>query len=136
MRVKEAEDGETLESGTAYVAPGNRHLVVERTGRERWRGRLHDGEKVCYQRPSADVLMQSVARHAGPQAIGVVLTGMGKDGAEGLLAMRQAGARTVAQDEASCVVFGMPREAIERGAAMHVVSLSQMSGALWQMVQG
>jgi two-component system chemotaxis response regulator CheB len=136
IRVKEAEDLEMLLPGCAYVAPGNRHLVVERVGRDRWRARLHDGEKVCYQRPSADVLMESVAQAAGPQSIGAILTGMGKDGAEGLLAMRRAGARTIAQDEASCVVFGMPREAIERGAAAHVVPLPQIGAALLRLVAG
>lgn len=134
ISVKEAEEGETLQPGAAYVAPGNLHLVVERVGRDRWRARLHDGPKVCYQRPSADVLMQSVAQAAGAQSLGIILTGMGKDGAEGLLAMRRAGAQTIAQDEATCVVFGMPREAIERGAAQHVLPLPKIGASLLRFV--
>jgi two-component system chemotaxis response regulator CheB len=134
VSVKEAEDGEVLQPGSAYVAPGNRHLLVERAGVDRWRARLDDGPKVMYQRPSADVLMQSVARAAGSRAVGVILTGMGKDGAAGLLAMRQAGASTIAQDEQSCVVFGMPREAIECGAAQKVIPLQAIAGAFLRMV--
>lgn len=134
VSVKEADDGEILQPGSAYVAPGNRHLLVERVGVDRWRARLDKGPKVMYQRPSADVLMQSVAHAAGSRAIGIILTGMGKDGAAGLLAMRQAGAATIAQDEQSCVVFGMPREAIECGAAQKVISLQAIAAAVTGMV--
>ena len=91
---------------------------------------VRDGPPVHHQRPSVDVLFHSVARQAGANAVGVILTGMGADGAKGLLAMRQAGARTIAQDEQSCVVFGMPKEAIRIGAAQHVVSLDNMSRAI------
>ena len=130
LEVREARGGERLEAGQVLVAPGGRHLVVERAAPGEWRTRLDDGPKVCYQKPSVDVLFHSVARAAGERALGVLLTGMGSDGAEGLLAMRQAGAWTAAQDEASCVVFGMPREAIERGAAERVLPLHQIAGAL------
>jgi two-component system chemotaxis response regulator CheB len=95
-----------------------------------WRARVSDGPKVCYQRPSVDVLFDSAAREAGPRATAVLLTGMGSDGADGMLAMRRAGARTIAQDAASCVVFGMPREAIERGAAEQVAPLGEIAGRL------
>lgn len=130
LEVREAKGGERLEPGCVYVAPGGRHLVVEGTRSGAWHTRLDDGPKVCYQKPSVDVLFHSVARTAGPRAIGAILTGMGSDGAEGLLAMRQSGAWTVAQSEASCVVFGMPREAIERGAAHKVLPLDQIGSVL------
>lgn len=130
LEVREAAGGELLEPGMVFVAPGGFHLLVEAAGPGRWRTRLDNGPKVCFQKPSVDVLFQSVARSAGAQALGVILTGMGSDGAEGLLAMRHAGAWTAAQDEASCVVFGMPREAIELGAAGNVLPLHQIAGAL------
>lgn len=130
LTVWEAKGGERLEPGNVVVAPGGHHLVVERDRDGGWRTRVDDGPKVCYQRPSVDVLFHSVARAAGARATGVILTGMGSDGAEGLGAMRAAGAWTVAQDEASCVVFGMPREAIERGAAERVLPLAQIGPAL------
>ena len=130
VEVREARGEEMLEPGLVLVAPGGKHLVVMAAGPGRWRARLDDGPKVCYQKPSVDVLFRSVAREAGSKALGVILTGMGSDGAEGLAAMRAAGAWTVAQDEESCVVFGMPREAIERGAAMKVLPLDQIGTAL------
>lgn len=130
LEVKEAEGGERLEFGRAFVAPGNRHLEIERIPGGGWRTRLHDGPKVCYQRPSVDVLFRSVAREAGAQAIGVLLTGMGADGAAGLLEMRRAGAETIAQNEETCVVFGMPREAIRMGAAEQVLPLEDIAGAI------
>jgi two-component system chemotaxis response regulator CheB len=130
LEVKEAEGGERLEFGRAFVAPGNRHLEIERIPGGGWRTRLHDGPKVCYQRPSVDVLFRSVAREAGAQAIGVLLTGMGADGAAGLLEMRRAGAGTIAQNEETCVVFGMPREAIRMGAAEQVLPLEDIAGAI------
>jgi two-component system chemotaxis response regulator CheB len=129
MQVKEAEDGDTLRPGVAMVAPGDFHLVA-RKGGGRTFVNVKTGPRVCYQRPSVDVLFHSVAETAGPKAVGVLLTGMGNDGAQGLLRMRQAGARTIAQDEASCVVFGMPREAIALGAAEQVVSLASVADAL------
>lgn len=130
LEVREAAGGELLEPGKVFVAPGGFHLVVDAAEPGRWRTRLDTGPKVCYQRPSVNVLFQSVARSAGSQALGVILTGMGSDGAEGMLAMRRAGAWTAAQDEASCVVFGMPREAIELNAAEKVLPLNQIAGAL------
>lgn len=130
LEVKEAEGGERLENGLALVAPGNRHMEIERIPGGGWRTRLHDGPKVCYQRPSVDVLFRSVAREAGPHSIGVLLTGMGADGADGMLEMRRAGAETIAQNEETCVVFGMPREAIRMGAVQHVLPLGEIAGAL------
>lgn len=130
LEVKEAEGGETLANGMAVVAPGNRHLEIERIAGGGWRTRLHDGPKVCYQRPSVDVLFRSVARDAGVNATGVLLTGMGADGAAGLLEMRRNGAGTIAQNEDTCVVFGMPREAIRMGAAQQVLPLDDIPAAL------
>ncbi len=130
LEVKEAEGGEPLANGMAVVAPGNRHMEIERIPGGGWRTRLHDGPKVCYQRPSVDVLFRSVAREAGGSATGVLLTGMGADGADGLLEMRRAGAETIAQNEETCVVFGMPREAIRMGAAQHVLPLDEIAPAL------
>jgi two-component system chemotaxis response regulator CheB len=129
LRVKEAADGDALERGLALVAPGDAHMVVTRSGGV-LRTALHHGEKVCYQRPSVDVLFRSVAETAGQHAVAALLTGMGSDGAAGLLALREAGAYTIAQDEASSVVFGMPREAIQRGAAVEVVPLHRIAHKL------
>jgi two-component system chemotaxis response regulator CheB len=130
MRVVEAEDGAPLDRGTVLVAPGgDGHMTLESRG-QRQCVRLTPGPPVHHQRPSVDVLFHSAARLRGTPVVGVLLTGMGADGADGLLALRRAGAETIAQDEASCVVFGMPREAIHRGAAGHVVSLAAMPGAI------
>ena len=129
IEVKEAEDGDTLRNGLALVAPGDFHMVLRRSG-ERYFVNVRSGPRVCYQRPSVDVLFHSVSEAAAARAIGVLLTGMGCDGAQGLLRMRQAGAHTIAQDEASCVVFGMPREAIVLGAAAQVLPLSAVSAAI------
>jgi two-component system chemotaxis response regulator CheB len=129
MEVREARDGDAVVPGVALVAPGGRHLLVQRSG-ARYVARVKDGPPVHHQRPAVDVLFESVARHAGRDAVGVLLTGMGADGARGLLAMRQAGAHTLAQDEATCVVFGMPREAIRLGAAAEVVGLPQVASAV------
>ncbi len=126
MEVREAEDGDPVVTGVALVAPGGRHMVLERCG-ARYVVATRDGPPVHYQRPSVDVLFHSVARQAGPNAVGVILTGMGADGASGLLAMREAGAHTIAQDEKSSVVFGMPREAIKRNAADEIASLGSIS---------
>jgi two-component system chemotaxis response regulator CheB len=126
MEVREACDGDPVVPGVALIAPGGRHMVLQLSG-ARYFARIKDGPPVHHQRPAVDVLFQSVARHAGRNAIGVVLTGMGADGAKGLLAMREAGAHTIAQDEESCVVFGMPREAIRLGGAVEVVGLSQVT---------
>ena len=133
--VKEAEDGDRVLEGRALIAPGNRHLVLRRSGAH-YRVELSDGPLVSRHRPSVDVLFRSVAIAAGSNAVGVILTGMGDDGADGLLEMKQAGAATLAQDEASSVVFGMPKEAIERGAADDVVPLDQMASVLLRKVAG
>jgi two-component system chemotaxis response regulator CheB len=130
IEVREARDGDTARPGLALVAPGNRHMRVRNTASNGWIVQLDDGPKVCYQRPSVDVLFQSVAEQAGRNATGAILTGMGSDGADGLLAMRRAGAATIAQDEATCVVFGMPREAIIRGAAAQTLPLNRVARAL------
>ncbi len=131
MSVKEARDLDTVVPGVALVAPGGFHMLLERSGAQ-FRVRIKDGPKVHYQRPAVDVLFYSVARNAGRNATGVVLTGMGADGAKGLLAMREAGARTIAQDEESSVVFGMPKESIRLGAAERILSLSQIPAAILQ----
>jgi two-component system, chemotaxis family, protein-glutamate methylesterase/glutaminase len=129
MEVKEAADGDLIVDGRALIAPGNRHLMVRRDGAN-YRVQLDDGPAVSRHKPSVDVLFRSVAKAVGPSAIGVILTGMGKDGAAGLLDMRNAGALTIAQDEASSIIFGMPREAILRGAAQFVQPLSAMTAAI------
>ncbi|MBJ6765854.1 chemotaxis response regulator protein-glutamate methylesterase [Myxococcaceae bacterium JPH2] len=129
IEVREARAGDIPRRGLALVAPGSLHLRVRGKGGV-YRVEIHDGPPVNRHRPSVDVLFESVARAAGVRAVGALLTGMGADGADGLLQMRQAGAVTVAQDEASCVVYGMPREAVLRGAAQHVVPLSQMGNTL------
>ena len=122
IRVKEATDGERVLPGHAYIAPGGLHLSVERSGAN-YIARVQDGEPVNRHKPSVEVLFKSAARVAGPNAIGVMLTGMGADGARAMREMRDAGAYCVAQDEASCVVFGMPREAIAAGAVQEVMPL-------------
>ncbi|MDY0162189.1 chemotaxis response regulator protein-glutamate methylesterase [Desulfobotulus sp.] len=124
--VKEAEEGDMLREGHVYLAPGNRHTLVERRDRT-YRIRLKDGPLVSRHRPSADVFFRSVAVAAGPNAIGVILTGMGDDGVTGLWEMRQAGALTLVQDRESSVVYGMPGEALRRGAGMREVPLSRMA---------
>lgn len=128
-QVSEAQDGDEVRPGRVLVAPGNRHLALRREG-GRYVAQVADGALVSRHRPSVDVLFRSVARTAGPRAVGAILTGMGMDGAAGLLEMRQAGAHTIAQDEATCVVFGMPREAIARGAAQVVAPLGGIAAAI------
>jgi two-component system chemotaxis response regulator CheB len=127
--VKEAATGDRVVSGRALIAPGNRHTLVRRSGAV-YVIEVVDGPLVSRHRPSVDVLFRSVAQAVGPNAIGVILTGMGSDGADGLLEMRLAGALTIAQDEASCVVFGMPKEAIDRGAVDRVVALGQIPNSI------
>lgn len=129
MEIREARDGDTVRPGLALVAPGNIHMIIQQAG-GRYVVRLKHCPPVHYQRPSVDVLFQSVARSAGKNAIGVILTGMGADGAKGLLEMHQAGAYTIAQDEATSVVFGMPKEAIKMGAASVVLPLSDIPSAI------
>jgi len=133
IAVSEAVDGERVRSGHAYIAPGDRHLTLVRSGAD-YVIALDDGPAVNHHRPSADVLFNSVARHAGVNACGVMLTGMGKDGARGMLAMRQAGAVNIAQDEASCIVFGMPREAVAVGAVHEVLPLTRIAARLVELV--
>ena len=132
IRVREAVDGDRVMPGLALVAPGNFHMTLEKRGSE-YRVAVRDGERVCYQKPAVDVLFDSVALSARGDAIGAILTGMGSDGARGMLKMKRAGARTVAQDEASCVVFGMPREAILLGAVDHVLPLARIAGQLLEL---
>lgn len=129
IRVREARDGDTLEPGLALIAPGNFHLTVRAAG-PGYRAVIGEGPLVHYQRPSVDVLFESLAQAAGSDAVGAILTGMGADGAAGLLAMKRAGARTIAQDEGSCVVFGMPREAIRLGAVDEVLPLQRIAPAV------
>jgi two-component system, chemotaxis family, protein-glutamate methylesterase/glutaminase len=129
IRVREAEDGDRIEPGLALVAPGNFHMLLKRAPAG-YRVEVKDGPMVCFQRPAVDVLFHSVAQAAGSTATGAILTGMGSDGALGMLAMKKAGARTIAQDEATCVVFGMPKEAIRLGAVDRVLALSAIPGAI------
>ncbi len=129
VRVREAEDGDKLLPGTALIAPGDMHMLLRKNG-PNYHVNVKTGPRVCYQRPSVDVLFSSVAEAAKQNAVGVILTGMGDDGARGLLRMRQAGARTLAQDENSCVVYGMPREAVAIGAAEQVLPLSSIAPAI------
>lgn len=129
LSVREASGGEVLETGHVYVAPGDHHMVIERFGLQ-LKVALKDGPPVHYQRPAVDVLFNSAAHLKGVPMVAAILTGMGADGAEGLLALRQAGAETIAEDEHSCVVFGMPKEAIAIGAAMHVATLLRMPQTL------
>jgi two-component system, chemotaxis family, protein-glutamate methylesterase/glutaminase len=124
--VKEAQDGDWVLDGQALLAPGGVHLCVEPQGNH-FRVRTLEGPTVHHVKPSVDILFHSAARAAGSRALGALLTGMGRDGAEGLLAMRRAGAMTLAQDQASCVVYGMPKEAVERGAVERIVPLCEMA---------
>ncbi|MDZ7630652.1 MAG: chemotaxis response regulator protein-glutamate methylesterase [Gemmatimonadaceae bacterium] len=129
LEVREAKDGDAVVPGVALVAPGNYHMMLTMSGAQ-YQVRVKDGPRVHHQRPAVDVLFASVARYAGRNAIGAIFTGMGADGAKGLLQMREAGAHTIAQDEASCVVFGMPKEAIKLDAAMEVLPLHEIADAL------
>jgi two-component system chemotaxis response regulator CheB len=129
IRVKEAEDGDYLARGLALVAPGNHHLLLRRHG-DGYRVVLDDGPLVCYQRPSVDVLFSSAVEFAGPSFTAAILTGMGSDGAAGMLKLKGTGCHTIAQDEASCVVFGMPREAIRLAAVDQVLPLDRIAGAM------
>jgi two-component system chemotaxis response regulator CheB len=129
IRVKEAQDGERVLPGHAYIAPGGLHLSVERSGAN-YVARVRDGDPVNRHKPSVEVLFRSAAQVVGPNAVGIMLTGMGGDGARAMKEMRDAGAHTIAQDEASCVVFGMPREAIAQGAVEEVLPLTRIAGHL------
>jgi len=125
IEVKEAEDGDRIIPGKAFIAPGNRHMIIRRSGATYYAS-IKNGPLVKRQRPSVDVLFESVAKYVGKNAIGVILTGMGSDGAEGLLMMKKSGASTIAQDETSCIVFGMPKEAIDLGGADRIKSLDEI----------
>lgn len=132
ITVKEAEDGDAVIRGRALIAPGNMHLLLKRSG-ARYYVQLNEGPLVNRHRPSVDVLFRSFARYAGKNAIGIIMTGMGDDGARGLLEMRMAGAQTIAQDEKSCVVFGMPKEAIRHGAAERVLPLDLIASTMMKL---
>lgn len=129
IHVKEAEDGERVLPGCAYIAPGDKHLQLIRSGAD-YRVRLDDGPRVSGHKPSVDVLFDSVALAAGSNVIAAILTGMGKDGAQGMLRLQQHGAYTIAQDEQSCVIFGMPKEAIKTGGVKQVCALSEVASAM------
>ncbi len=129
VNVKEAKDSDSVVPGQVLIAPGGLHMLLRRSGANYY-VTVKDGPRVCRQKPSVEVLFNSVAKYAGSNAVGAILTGMGNDGAAGLLNMRQSGARTIAQDEASSIVFGMPKEAIKQGAVEKVVSLSQVAQTL------
>lgn len=129
VTVKEAENNDTVLRGRALIAPGNRHLLLKRSG-ARYYVEIKDGPLVCRHRPSVDVLFRSAARYAGANALGVIMTGMGDDGARGMLELKQVNARTIAQNEETSVVFGMPHEAIKRGAVDKVLPLEAIAGAV------
>jgi len=133
MTVREAGNGDYLPQGTALVAPGDFHVEIRRAD-SAYRVYLNQDEKVCGHRPSVDVLFNSLARYVGPDAVGVILTGMGDDGARGMVAMRQAGARTIAQDEATSVVFGMPRMAYERGGTDRLLPIRDIPVAILNLL--
>jgi two-component system chemotaxis response regulator CheB len=133
IRVKEAQNGDSVVNGTALLAPGNYHMLLKRSG-ARYYVEIKTGPMVHHQRPAVDVMFRSVSKTAGSNAVGILLTGMGADGAAGLLEMKKKGAQTIAQDEKSCVVFGMPKEAIKRGAADRVAALSDIARVALQMI--
>ena len=132
ISVKEAQSGDAVTQGQVLIAPGNKHLLLQRSG-SRYVVEVKEGPLVSRHRPSVDVLFRSAARSAGGNAVGVIMTGMGDDGAQGLLEMRRNGAYTIAEDESTCVVFGMPKEAIARGGAMAVVPLGRIAGEIMRL---
>jgi two-component system chemotaxis response regulator CheB len=134
IEVREAADGDSVLPGRALLAPGGSHTTLRRSG-SRYYVQIKDGPEVHHQKPSVDVLFDSFARYAGANAVGAILTGMGADGAAGLLNMRKAGAHTIAEDEKSCIVFGMPMEAIKCGAAEHILPLSDIAAAMIKLAQ-
>lgn len=134
MTVKEAEGNERILPGHVFIAPGNQHLLIKRSG-VNYVTELSDAAPVNRHRPSVDVLFRSAAQCAGSNALGAILTGMGKDGAQGLLEMKQAGSFTVAQNENTCVVYGMPREAVNLGATSVVLPLDEIAAALLEKGQ-
>jgi two-component system chemotaxis response regulator CheB len=134
IRIKEAADGDRILPGHGYIAPGGLHLTVERSGAN-YLARVRDGDAINRHKPSVEALFESAARVVGPNALGVMLTGMGADGAKAMKAMRDAGSYNICQDEASCVVFGMPREAIAQGAAHEVLPLQRIAPALLERLR-
>jgi len=134
LTVKEAEDGDTVIRGRALIAPGNHHLLLKRSG-ARYYVEVKDGPLVSRHRPSVDVLFRSAARYAGKNSVGVIMTGMGDDGAKGMLELKEAGAFTIAQDKNTCVVFGMPQEAIKIGAAIKVLPLQSIAANVLNICQ-
>jgi two-component system chemotaxis response regulator CheB len=134
LQIKEAETGDWVENGRVYIAPGDRHMRVKKIG-ERFRIEVFEGDKVNGHCPSVDILFEAVAKEAGKDGVGIILTGMGYDGARGLLSMRRKGARTIGQDEQSCVVYGMPRAAYETGAVEKQASLEHIPQALLTMLR-
>jgi len=135
IEVREAKDGDTAAPGLALIAPGGKHMLLERSGAF-YNVRIKGGPMVHHQKPSVDVLFHSVAKQAGGNAMGILLTGMGADGADGLLAMRQNKAYTIAQDEATSVVYGMPGEAVKLGAACDVLPLEEIPGRIINRLSG
>lgn len=133
ITVKEAKNNDSVTPGTALIAPGNFHMILRRSG-ARYYVEVKTGPMVHHQRPAVDILFKSTAKYAGANAIGVILTGMGADGAEGLLEMKQMGANTIAQNEKSCVVYGMPKEAVKMGAVDKIVHLDQIADEIVRMV--
>ncbi len=133
IQVREAADGDTVSNGLALLAPGNFHMLLKRSG-SRYYVEIKKGPMVHHQRPAVDVLFRSVAKTAGANAVGIIMTGMGGDGASGLLEMKNAGAQTIAQDENTCVVFGMPKEAIKKGGVDKTVPLGEISRSALAMV--
>jgi two-component system chemotaxis response regulator CheB len=133
MYVKEAETGDRVMPGRVLIAPGGKHMKVARSGGV-YKVECQEGGKVNGHCPSVEVLFESVSRHVGANAVGVMLTGMGSDGADAMAAMRKAGARTLAQDEKTCVVFGMPKEAYKRGGAERLVPLEEIAGAIIRLL--
>ncbi len=134
VNVKEARDGDSVLPGHVLIAPGGYHMLLRRSGANYYVN-IKDGPRVCHQIPSVEVMFNSVAKYAGANAIGAILTGMGNDGAKGLLNMRKNGAHTLAQDQDSCVVYGMPKEAAECGAAERIVPLSNIAQTLVMLAQ-
>lgn len=134
FEVKEAEDGDEIRRGRVLIAPGDRHMRVKRAG-SRFKVEIFQGEKVNGHCPSVDVLFESAARECGSNAVGILLTGMGRDGAKGLLAMKEKGARTIGQDEKTSVVYGMPKVAYDLGAVERQASLDQIPQILYAMVR-
>jgi len=135
QQVREAQDGDTVVPGTVFIAPGDKHMLLERDG-GLYRVRIRSGPPVHHQRPAVDVLFQSAARSAGPNAVAAILTGMGADGAAGMKQLRDAGAHCIAQDEESCVVFGMPKEAIKADAVDEILPLERVPEGIVRALQG